>query len=233
LEIHKGIEIVDLGLFIKEYEILIVCDLHIGLEEAMIKEGYFVPRFQFDVLIERLRRLVRKVRPKIVVINGDIKHKFGGISDQEWRDCLKIIDFLQEKCKVVLVRGNHDKILGPIAKKRNLEIVDYYKIKDIMILHGHKVLPNLSKVLIIGHDHIAISLRDGIKTEKYKCFLKGKYFDKELIVMPSFNFVSEGTDILKGDLLSPFLKQDLGKFRIFIVFSDKVYDFGYVKDLEN
>jgi metallophosphoesterase superfamily enzyme len=51
-----------------------------------------------------------------------------------------------------------------------------------------------------------------------------------LIVQPSFNLVTEGTDITKERLLSPFLKQDLGDFEVFIV-SDKIYKFGKVKDI--
>ena len=48
--------------------------------------------------------------------------------------------------------------------------------------------------------------------------------------MPSFNLVIEGTNILKEKLLSPFLKQDLKNFHVFIV-EDKIYDFGKLKDI--
>ena len=30
--------------------------------------------------------------------------------------------------KMIMIRGNHDKILGPIAEKRNIEITDQIKI---------------------------------------------------------------------------------------------------------
>jgi len=48
--------------------------------------------------------------------------------------------------------------------------------------------------------------------------------------MPSFCLVTEGTDILKEKLLSPFLDQDLKNFDVFVV-ADKVYDFGKLKNL--
>ena len=61
--------------------------------------------------------------------------------------------------------------------------------------------------------------------EKFKCFLKGKYKNKLLIVQPSFNLLTIGTDILKQRLQSPFLK-DIKDFEVFIV-EDKIYDFGF------
>ncbi|GAG34601.1 unnamed protein product, partial [marine sediment metagenome] len=72
---------------------------------------------------------------------------------------------------------------------------------------------------------------DWPRVELVKCFLKGKYKRKELIVMPSFNLVSEGTDILKEELLSPFLHQNINNFDVYVV-EDKVYGFGKVRDLK-
>jgi uncharacterized protein len=66
--------------------------------------------------------------------------------------------------------------------------------------------------------------------EKYKCFLSGKYRKKDLVVLPSINFVTEGTDVLQETLLSPFIKH-IGDFRA-IAISDKAYDFGKLKGLK-
>jgi hypothetical protein len=233
MEIEKGIEIVDLALYLKKEKILVLADFHIGYEEALAKQGYLIPRFQFKDFSERLESIFKKAEPEIIVINGDIKHEFGDISEQEWRETLKLIDFLSRKCrKLVLVRGNHDTILGPIAKKRNIETAAEYQTGSILIIHGHKI-PRLNKktrIIIIGHEHPCISLKEGVKTEKYKCFLKGKFNNKVLIVQPSFNLVTEGTDILQEKLLSPFLQQDLGNFNVYIV-ADKIYEFGKLKNL--
>jgi len=40
----------------------------------------------------------------------------------------------------------------------------------------------------------------------------------------------EGTDILKEQILSPFLQQNLDNFDVY-VFEDKVYEFGKLKGL--
>jgi len=234
----QGIEIIDLGLLLKNEKILVLSDFHIGYEEALNKQGILVPKFQFKDIIKRLTKIfsrLKKDKIKKIIINGDIKHEFGTISEQEWRETLRLLDFLTKFCdEIILVKGNHDTIIGPIAKKKNVSVVDYYFAGDVLVTHGHKI-PNKNilkkaKTIVIGHEHPAISLRENIRTEKFKCFLKGKYKGKSLVVMPSFCLVTEGTDILKEKLLSPFLDQDLKNFDVFVV-ADKVYDFGKLKNL--
>ncbi len=230
MQILNNIEIVDLGLYLKKQKTLILSDIHIGIEEAMNKQGYLIPRFQFKDLIKRLEIILKKTKPKTIIINGDLKHEFGSISDQEWKHTLKLIDFLQDKAEVILIKGNHDKILKPIAEKRDIKIQDFYEIDNIAIFHGHKEIKTDKDILIIGHYHPAITLTEGIRSEKYKCFLKGKYKNKTLIVMPSLNLLTEGTDISKEHLLSPYLKQNLDNFEVYIV-SDQVYNFGTLKNI--
>lgn len=236
MEIHKDIEILDLFLHLKKYNILVIGDVHIGYEEALNKQGILIPRFQFKDTINRLEKAIKNKRFNSIILLGDVKHEFGTISETEWRNTLQFLDTLSSYTKkIILIKGNHDKILEPIADKRNLEVKNNVKLKDIFLLHGH-IIPEEnkdfkdSKIIIIGHEHPAISITDKLKTEIYKCFIKGKYKSKVLIVVPSFNLVTEGTDISKEELTSPFLHQDLKNFEVFVV-SDKIYSFGKVKDI--
>jgi uncharacterized protein len=252
IEIQKNIQIIDLGLYLKKEKTLIITDLHIGYEESLNKQGVLIPRFSFKDLVIRLNKILNKTKPETIIINGDIKHEFGKISETEWRNTLKLLNLLAQTSKVILIKGNHDKILKPIAEKKNITIKDSITLNNILIIHGNKIPKDLKQVktIIIGHEHPAISISDSTRKEKYKCFLKGKYKRKNLIVQPSFNLITEGTDISKvlenqkfsesrkpkgfsmQKLISPFLKQDLSKFNVYIV-SDKVYDFGKLKDLVN
>ena len=236
MEVYKDIEIIDLFLYLKKYNTLVIGDVHIGYEEALNKEGVLIPRFQFKDTLTRLEKAIKNKRFDSIILLGDVKHEFGTISETEWRNTLQFLDTLLGYTKnVILIKGNHDKILEPIANKRNLEVKDYVRMGEIILLHGH-VIPEKnkdfkdSKIIIIGHEHPAISITDKLKTESYKCFLRGEYKSKVLIVVPSFNLVTEGTDISKEELLSPFLHQDLKDFMVFVV-SDKVYDFGKLKNI--
>jgi hypothetical protein len=235
MEILKGIEIIDSALWLAKEGVLVIADLHIGYEEALNKQGILVTRNQFNETVELLNKILKGVKPRIIVINGDLKHEFGNISSQEWRETTKILQLLLDRAQVVLIRGNHDTILGPIARKKGLKIVDVFCIDNICMIHGDKILNNektkKAKILIIGHEHPAISLREESKSEKYKCFLLGSWKNKNLIVMPSFLPIIEGSDIMKEEILSPYLNQSLANFRIFIL-GDKVYDFGKIKDLK-
>ncbi len=238
MEIAKGIEAVDLGIYIKKQKILVLSDFHIGYEDELNKRGVLVPRMQFRDTVIRLEAIFRQVKPSLIIVNGDIKHEFGKISDQEWRETLNLIDLLAKHCKkLLLVKGNHDTILGPIARKRNVEVVDYHVIGSMLIIHGDKIPEELLKkekkikTIIIAHEHPAVSIRDGPRIEKYKCFLKGKFRRKELIVQPSFNLITEGTNVISEELLSPFLHQNMEKFRCFVVGEKEILDFGKLRNL--
>lgn len=231
MRLIKNVEIMDFALYFGST--LILADTHIGYEEALNKQGILVPRTQFEDMAARMEKIFGKLgkrRIENIIVNGDLKHEFGTISEQEWRNTLKFIDLLAKHCKeVILVKGNHDTVLGPIAGKRNIKIVDNIMTEGTLILHGDKLpekeLLKKAHTIIIGHEHPAVSLREGPRIETYKCFLKGKYKGRNLIVQPSFNILIEGTDILRDEILSPFLKQNLDNFGVFAV-EDKIYNFG-------
>lgn len=236
-----NVQIIGLGLYLDST--LVISDLHIGYEEFLNKQGILVPRLQFEEMSKKIvsiLKLLEKKAIKRIIVNGDLKHEFGTISEQEWRNTLNFLDLLLKHAKeVVLIKGNHDTIIGPIAKKRNVQVVNHFMIpkkqkKCILIIHGDKIpgkglLGNCSAV-IIGHEHPAISIKEGSKVESYKCFLKGKYKGKTLIVQPSFNTLIDGTDVLREKTLSPLLRQRLDKFDVYAV-EDKAYKFGKLKNL--
>lgn len=249
MEILKGIEIKGKALWIRKHKILVVGDLHIGYEEALAKEGVFVPRNAFSELKREITNLIEETSPKKIVINGDLKHEFGEISKQEWADSIEILTLMKESCEeVILVKGNHDKILEPIAKKVQIRVVESYFLEEekkkgkhdlsidpICFVHGDRIINNedtrRAKILIIGHEHAAIGLREGEKIEKYKCFLVGEWKDKQIIVMPSFFSLIEGTDVNNEKLLSPYLHQDIGNFDVYVV-GDQTYKFGSLKKIK-
>ncbi len=229
MKIFKNLEIIDLCLYLRKEKILVIGDMHIGLEESLQKQGVFIPRFDVEEVIKRLKKIFLQIKVEKIILIGDVKHEFGTISDQEWRDTLKVLDFLLEKGSVVLIKGNHDTILGPISKKRNLDVVEKYKVNGILFVHGNKIIKDDAGIIVIGHEHPAISFKSR-PDEKFKCFLVGRYKNKTLIVIPSFNFLTEGSDVTKEKTLSPYIKK-IKNFKVYVV-EDKVRDFGLVKDLE-
>lgn len=230
MELKKGIRISDLCLMINGT--LIVGDVHIGYEEALNKQGVMVPRVQFPQMMERMQVILEKEKPEKIILIGDLKHEFGAISNQEWRETLKFLDLLAEYTEdIILVKGNHDTIIKPITEKRKIQLVDSYVQDGLLFIHGDaepESIPDDVETIIIGHEHPAITLDDGLRKEKFKCFIKGKYRKRDLIVLPSFFLATQGTDILTDDLISPMIL-DIENFEVFVITDSSVLDFGKVK----
>ena len=240
VDILPGIAIADLALYLKKENIAVIGDVHLGYEDAMRRQGVFMPRFQFADTVARLGKIFKllgtdKKKLEALVINGDLKHDFGIISEQEWREILKLLDYiLQHASQVILIKGNHDIKLAPIARKRGIVVVDDIAINATFICHGHEVPTSEeyknSTLVIVGNEHAAVSFKDGARKEVYKCFISGTWKNKKLVVMPSFNQITTGTDILSEQFISPFMQQDLKDFDVFVV-GEETYRFGKVKNL--
>ena len=244
-KIMQNAEILGLALWFPKARVLAIADLHLGMEFEIQKKGFLIPLFNFKETMQRIERIFSEIESRQgkkiekIVICGDLKHEFGRINEQEWKEVIDFLRLAQKHCKkIILLKGNHDTILGPLAKWEGLKVQeDFFLEKEkALFLHGDKVLEKSrefkeAKVLVIGHEHPAVSLRDGAKAEKFKVFLKGKFKGKNLIVLPSFNSFSEGTDVLKELLLSPFLQQGLGEFEAWAVENGKSYYFGKLKNL--
>lgn len=236
----KNLKIIDLSLFFEKEKILILGDLQLGIEDSLAKEGILLPKFNLKKIKTRLENIFKETKElNEIIINGDLKHEFT-VSKQEWLEVFDLIEFLLKHTKkITIVKGNHDINLKPLLKFHDLKVYENYFIEKLkaFILHGDKI-PDFkgnefkkAKLLIIGHEHPAISLKHGIKKEKFKCFLKGKFKGKTLIVMPSFTDASIGNDILNEQILSPFLQENLSDFEVWLI-EDKPYYFGLLKNLE-
>lgn len=230
MQISPNIEIIETALLINK-ETLVINDLHLGYEASLHLKGILVPRFQLDEIIKIMKRILQ-TKPHRVIINGDLKHEFGKVLPWEWQEINKLLDLILENCpEVIIIQGNHDPAIRPIAEKRKVKVVKEYRIDDILIVHGDELVKTDAKMIIIGHEHPAIKIHDHGKWEKYKCFLKGRWKGKELIAVPSFNPLLEGTNVLEEQMLSPFLTE-IKNYKIYVVGDKEVFDFGKVKNLQ-
>ena len=232
-------------LFFPEKGILAVGDLHIGYEYQLQQSGVLIPEYQIKEIIEELKTIFNEIKEKNfklkkIVFIGDIKHSFS----YEWKEknyFKEIMNFLKDYVKeesIILIKGNHDTIDYSFSDK----LQDYFIEDDLAFTHGHEmfmeILDNKIKTIVIGHLHpsVLISDKQGIKREKYKCFLVGKSHGKETIILPSFLATIEGTTINNleyeyEDYFSIISKKDLENFEVFVVGEKEVYNFGKVKKL--
>jgi uncharacterized protein len=136
--------------------------------------------------------------------------------------------------EIIVVRGNHDKMTKPLTDELGIPLIDCWTADGFFAVHGHE-LPDETVVeyekahtIIIGHTHPAITLQDGVRSERFKCFLLGKYKKKRLLVLPSFSTIVEGTDVLKVAPNSPLLQASSS---MVYVLADEIRPFGKVSDL--
>lgn len=231
LKLAEGVMALDGCAYLPNSKTLVICDLHIGFEEALAKQGVLVPRFQFKDMLARLEWMFKHAKIDRVILNGDVKHEFGTVSNQEWREVTRLMEFFKKKqVEVIAVKGNHDTIFGPLARKLEIKEVPEVIENNIQIVHGDEVPKKLGKIILMGHEHPAITLREKSKSEKFKCFVKTTYKRSVIIVQPSFNPLTHGTNILEGNLLSPLLP-NLKKGEVFIV-NEKSHEVLYFGKVE-
>jgi putative SbcD/Mre11-related phosphoesterase len=241
------------ALFISDKKILVISELHLGLEYELHKSGIKIPsqRIKFEDTIDELIQLTKA---KTLVILGDIKHKVPGSTIREDVEIPKFLENLKQKIKVILVKGNHDdKIEGIIPLGVKIYGSRGFKTGKYGFFHGH-AWPSKKLMecdyLFMGHVHPAIEFRDSFGFRSVlSIWLKGK-LDQELVrkkykikktgklnstILPTFN------SILGGAALNRIAKErhtgPLFVNKIFDVENSKVYlldgtYLGVLKDLK-
>lgn len=170
------------ALLLEPDKILVVGDLHLGLEHEIFRSGIRIPS-QTEKIMERIDSLIRENRAKHLVFLGDVKHNIPVSSFQEDREIPLILKHFAERIKTSLVKGNHD---GDIEKLSPAGVRIYpssgFGIKNFWLAHGQGWPPLEAlecEYLVIGHDHPAVEFRDKVGSHSVEqCWLVSKT-DKE------------------------------------------------------
>lgn len=128
------------------------------------------------------------------------------------------------------------RLLVPCLRGTGVRLCDYHIVGPYAFLHGDRDFDEIhSKEItcwVVGHVHPAVELSDGTKRERYKCFLRGPYKGKEIIVVPSLFSKSEGIDVLTQNLGLAW-PLDAEKCRVLIVGEGKEpLDFGIARKIK-
>jgi len=229
-------------------KILVVADLHIGLEYEIYKSGITIPS-QVEKLQKRIDKLIKQTKAKHLVILGDVKHQVPDISWQEYKEIPKFLNHFD--IKVSIVKGNHDGNIERLASK-NIEIFGTkgFKINDYLLVHG-QAWPTKrgldAEYLIMSHVHPAVEfwtenfrtiepcwLKCRIDKEKLEEKYKAKTKLKHGIIMPSFNHLIGGMAFNSKDFepLGPLLTNEILKWRESEVYLLDGTLLGNLKDLK-
>lgn len=222
------------ALFLPGIRTLVISDLQLGHEQQLRELGSNVMYEQAMQMIGLLEALIDQTKAARLVINGDLKHEFGRITAQERRDILHLLENFKEKVDIVVVRGNHDTLTEILTKEVGVPISDAWSLSGFYAIHGHALPDESDKryqeahTIIIGHVHPAVRLDDGVRNERYKCFLVGAHKKKRLVIIPSFSTIVEGSDILKVASNSPLSG---GESSSVYIIADEIRPFGTIGQL--
>lgn len=231
-------------IFFPKQGILAIGDLHIGYEQMLRLQGIFLPFNQLETTKKEIEIIIKRIKTlsklKKIVLLGDIKHHFSFEKGEifELRNLLNFLEKFLPKQDIILIKGNHDTFT-----LKDYELKEYYIKDDLAFFHGNKLIKEIYsnkqiKTCVISHIHPSIYLRDkaNIKKEKYKAFFIGKFKRKELIIVPSFLPLIEGSEInefYNQKNFSIIKNSQLNDFEVYLIGKNKVYNFGKFKNLNN
>ena len=220
----QGFETVDSlpCLYHPDTDLLVLSDIHLGLEGSMTSEGAYVPKFQLKDILEDIETAKEKTEASRILVNGDLKNEFRKNYYSEKKEVDKLLSRLQKLFKeIIIIEGNHDNFLDEIIEKNGLEMKKKHIEDDILFVHGHEDVENPEdfRTLVIGHEHPALSLKDEIGVvEKVDCLLHGETDEGTgILVLPAFSSIANGTRINetpKHELLSPVLRNHVKVSRL-------------------
>ncbi len=186
-------------------KILVVADLHLGIEYELYKKG--VKLGNVTRKIKRvLEETIERTEADEVIFLGDLKHNIPQISFREERD---VPHFLELPIEFRIVKGNHD---GNIERLTEEDVYKKIVINDILLTHGHLKIPERPGYLIMGHSHPAVTFRDEVgKATKEKCFLFGSLKDEntKVVILPAFSPLITGISINKKRIPGYFFNNEL------------------------
>jgi metallophosphoesterase superfamily enzyme len=196
----------------EELRLLIVADLHFGIEADLAAHGLHFKSRSADRL-DHLLKTIDKADPDQLIILGDLKHSIPSLTRQEYFELPKILDSLRNRIPLKVFPGNHDIGIERYLLKTEIQPKEGAVLDGVGFLHGHMYpSPQLSgHLIVVGHHHPLLSLRDevgfAIQAPAYLragLDAKGLGLDPEkkncppprVLFMPAFNEIA-GYDILQ------------------------------------
>ena len=187
------------AVFLEQEQILAVADLHLGYAWAHRYNGQLLPLHPPDDLLARLTDLCSFYKPKQLAILGDIVHEAVPVAEIS-EELTKLFSALGARCGLKLILGNHDKKLRKLASGiSDLEFTKRFEAENFLLIHGNDAIDiPADKFVLMGHEHPAISLGDGIKSAKFPCFM----VSRRVLLLPAFSQWAAGSNIRAYDFMS-------------------------------
>jgi metallophosphoesterase superfamily enzyme len=143
--------------------VLVIADLHIGIESDLDVHGVHIPsqsRGRFD----RVLACIDEGKPDLVLLLGDVKHSVPLTTRQEYSEIPALLQEIRSRVTLRVAPGNHDGGLDRFLEEGEMLPMRGALIDGVGYLHGH-TYPDpslLGHLLVIGHHHPMVTLRDEV-----------------------------------------------------------------------
>ena len=146
-----------------EQRMLIVADLHFGIEADLAAHGLHF-KSRTERRLERLHKVIDSTKPDALILLGDVKHSIPSLTWQEHHELPVILDSLRTRLPLHVFPGNHDIGLERFLHEGVARPKDGAVLDGVGYLHGHMhPSPVLAgHLIVIGHHHPLLSLRDEV-----------------------------------------------------------------------
>ena len=214
------------GLWLPDWDALVVSDLHFEKASHFAEAGYLVPPYDTARTLDALEAMAARYRPGTIVSLGDAFHDPRGPSRMMLPDRARL-DALQVGRDWVWVTGNHDP--GPLEGADGAplegESVDVLELGPLRLVHEPAPAPAPGE--IAGHLHpvarLASPRRSGgsgrsgrARAVRRPCFA----CDGERMVMPAIGAFTGGLSVRAAPFRGLF---DRGRLIAHMLGADRVY----------
>jgi hypothetical protein len=210
-------------------EMLIVADLHLGIERSIFGSG--VEMNFFDRTEEKLSSLIEETSCRELVLLGDVKHEIPNMQFPDRERLGRFLKEINEKVKVSIVMGNHDGGIREIAQEIEVHGAGGIRRGGISLSHGH-AWPSERMMeadwLVLAHNHPCVELVDRLgyrsiqrawvvgKLDAGKAERKYPSFNRRMrvVVMPAFSELVGGmifNAVGEKGLLGPLFRNEMFK----------------------
>jgi len=202
---------------------LVIADLHIGFEEKFKAQGVKL-RTSTQSMVSELSEICSKHKVDEIIILGDVKFTAGRASALERREIPLFLEEISRLGKTTIISGNHDgALLTLLPRGVTLHPESHMVVKDLCLLHGHTLLPDLStdvEKILIGHIHPTYLKEGSVMAGKHvwlllkvrrEALIDGQNGLAEIYVMPPFNreLSFTGFSGRSGKIISPIIRRSV------------------------
>ncbi len=146
--------------------ILVLADLHIGIEHEMFGKGVRVSS-PTKSIIDEVISLINEYEPELLVLLGDVKHNIPSMPPEEMSDVRNFFDAVAGKLPVVITPGNHDGNIKRLLGKNGVTVSPSSGavIDGFGFFHGNAwPSPEVmaQKSIITAHGHPCVEILDPV-----------------------------------------------------------------------